>query len=76
MAAATLVPYHTFYMMFFGPVRIVYIVAIYILMSYVSIAVNQNAGGNMAHLGGALLGYLYIVKHNIYTNINSSYVGL
>ncbi len=57
--AATLLPDYTFLLLFFGPVRIKYIVAIYILISFLG-SVGANAGGNIAHLGGALMGFVYV----------------
>ncbi|MCC5929466.1 MAG: rhomboid family intramembrane serine protease [Cyclobacteriaceae bacterium] len=59
VAAATLVPDHTFYMLFFGPVRIKYLVGISIFLSLLG-SIGSNAGGNLAHLGGALIGFIYI----------------
>lgn len=56
---ATLLPDYSFYLLFLGPVRIKYIVAFYIVISFIGM-VGENAGGNVAHLGGAMLGYLYI----------------
>lgn len=59
VAAATLLPDYTFNLFLFGPVKIKYIAAFLVLLS-ISGAVGQNAGGNVAHLGGALLGYVFI----------------
>lgn len=59
VAAATLLPNYTFYLMFLGPVKIKYIAGFYILISFLG-TVGTNAGGNIAHLGGALIGYVYI----------------
>lgn len=59
VACATLVPNYTFYLLFLGPVRIKYIAAFFIVLSFIG-TVGSNAGGNLAHLGGALIGYLYI----------------
>ena len=59
VACATLVPNYTFYLLFLGPVRIKYIAAFFIILSFIG-TVGTNAGGNVAHLGGALIGYLYI----------------
>lgn len=39
--------------------RIKYIALIYIVISFLG-SVGLNAGGNIAHLGGAFIGYLYI----------------
>jgi membrane associated rhomboid family serine protease len=59
VGAATLLPDYTFYLLFFGAVRIKYIAAFFIFISYLG-TVKLNAGGNIAHLGGALMGFIYI----------------
>jgi len=59
VATATLIPDYTFFLLFFGPVKIKYIAAFYIVLSFLG-SVGQNAGGNVAHLGGALMGFVYI----------------
>ncbi len=58
VATATYWPDHKFYMLFFGPVKIKYLVAIYLFTSFLG-SVGPNAGGNLAHLGGALIGFIY-----------------
>jgi hypothetical protein len=59
VAMATQMPNFTFHLIFLGPVRIKYIVAVYVFISLLG-AVGANAGGNLAHLGGALMGFVYI----------------
>jgi membrane associated rhomboid family serine protease len=59
VAAATLLPDYTFMMVFLGPVRIKWIALVLVLLS-VSGLTGGNAGGQFAHLGGALVGFLYI----------------
>lgn len=59
VATATLLPNYTFFLLFFGPVRIKYIAAITVFLSFLGM-VGDNAGGNIAHLGGALIGFVYI----------------
>lgn len=59
VACATLVPDYTFLLLFFGPVRIKYIALFFILLSFLG-TVSSNAGGNLAHLGGAAMGYFYV----------------
>lgn len=61
VAAATLLPNYTFHLIFLGPVKIKYIAAFYIVISFLG-SVGGNAGGNIAHLGGAFMGYLHIVN--------------
>ena len=58
VATATYFPDHKFFMLFFGPVKIKYLVGIYIFISFLG-SVGSNAGGNLAHLGGALMGFIY-----------------
>jgi membrane associated rhomboid family serine protease len=57
--AAFLVPNYTMNLLFFGPVRLKYIAMATVLISFVQIP-NGNPGGNIAHLGGALGGILYL----------------
>ena len=57
--SATLLPNYTFYLLFLGPVRIKYIALFYILLSFLDVTWS-NAGGEIAHLGGALIVYLFI----------------
>lgn len=59
VATATLLPDYTFFLLFIGPVRIKYIALFYIVISFLG-SVGSNAGGNVAHLGGAFMGYIYI----------------
>ena len=56
--SATLLPNYTFYLLFLGPVRIKYIALFYILLSFFDVT-GSNAGGEIAHIGGALIGYLF-----------------
>ncbi|UFH55216.1 rhomboid family intramembrane serine protease [Spirosoma sp. KNUC1025] len=59
VGAATLLPNYTFHLLFFGPVRIKFIVFFFIILSVAQTA-GLNAGGNLAHLGGALMGFAYV----------------
>src|SRR5690606_12869080 len=61
VGAATLSPNTTFHLILLGPVKIKYIAIFYVILSFANSA-GANAGGELAHLGGALLGYLYIVQ--------------
>ncbi len=59
VGAATLLPNFAFNLILIGPVKIKYIAAFLVLLS-ISGAVGDNAGGNIAHIGGAVLGWLFI----------------
>ena len=67
VAAATLTPNYTFFLLFLGPVKIKYIAAFYIVLSFLG-TVQSNAGGNIAHLGGALIGFVYIKQLQVGIN--------
>lgn len=58
MAIAFYVPDYTLYLMFIGPVKLKYIALATVLIDILSIR-SGNAGGHLAHLGGALFGFLY-----------------
>lgn len=58
VAAATIRPNYQVHLLLFGPVRIKYISAFYILWSFIE-TTGANAGGNIAHLGGAILGFIF-----------------
>lgn len=59
VGAATLLPHYRFFLIFIGPVKIAYIAAFFIVLSFIG-SVEANAGGNIAHLGGALMGFIFI----------------
>lgn len=67
VGAATLLPDYTFFLLFFGAVRIKYIAAVIVFLSFLG-TIGSNAGGNIAHLGGALMGFLYIKQLQVGVN--------
>lgn len=58
-AAATLVPDYTIRLLFFGDVKLKYLALAYFILAIIGIS-DTNQGGNIAHVGGALLGFVYI----------------
>jgi membrane associated rhomboid family serine protease len=61
IAAAVYVPDYQVNLLFFGRIKIKYIaLLIFIFTSVMDFSVNS--GGKLAHIGGALLGYLYIIQ--------------
>ena len=60
-ALAMHAPNHTLYLMFIGPVKMKYIALFSVLMYVIGIS-STNAGGNLAHLGGAFWGIVYILQ--------------
>jgi membrane associated rhomboid family serine protease len=68
VATAVLLPNYTFYLLFFGPVKIKYIAIFYVVLSMLSVRQGVNLGGNVAHLGGALMGLIYIKQLQVGIN--------
>lgn len=58
-ATATLVPDYSIRLLLFGDVRIKYLALIYLVIDIIGLT-GLNAGGSIAHLGGALLGFIFI----------------
>jgi membrane associated rhomboid family serine protease len=58
VAAATIRPNYQVHLLLLGQVRIKYIAAFYVLWSFIE-TTGSNAGGNIAHLGGAILGFIF-----------------
>jgi membrane associated rhomboid family serine protease len=75
VATATLLPNYTVYMMFLGPVKLKWIATFYVVIDFLSIT-GPNAGGEIAHLGGALLGFIYIKQLNRGNDIGNSVSGM
>ena len=63
VAAATLVPEVNLNLMFVGPVKLIYVALFVIFIDILNVASYDNIGGNLAHLGGALMGYIFIVQY-------------
>ena len=61
VAVATLLPDYIVHLLLIGPVRLKYVAIISILLYFISIPLG-NAGGHIAHLGGALFGYLMVSR--------------
>jgi len=61
VGTATLLPDYTIRMLFFGNVKLKYLALVFIILDLIGLA-GANPGGNLSHLGGALLGYLFIVQ--------------
>ena len=61
VAAATLSPDYTMSLILVGPVKIKYIAGVLFFLSVIG-TTGGNAGGEFAHIGGALFGMLYILQ--------------
>jgi membrane associated rhomboid family serine protease len=60
VGAAVYAPYYSVRLMLIGTVRLWHIAAFFVIIDLIMVSVN-NSGGHIAHLSGALFGYLYIV---------------
>jgi len=61
VATATLLPDYTIPLFIIGPVKLKWIAIAYVIFDFLSIA-GPNSGGEIAHLGGALIGFIYIKR--------------
>lgn len=59
-AVCTYLPQHKVYIFLIGPVKLIYLALFTALIDLLSIQ-SGNAGGHIAHLGGALFGYCFIL---------------
>ncbi|MDO5571380.1 MAG: rhomboid family intramembrane serine protease [Bacteroidales bacterium] len=62
VATAMIAPNESVFLMFLGAVKLKYIAIFVVALSFVNV-ISDNAGGNIAHLGGALFGYLFVVLY-------------
>ena len=62
IAISFYVPNYSINLLLIGPVKLKYIAIFTIVLDVLSIP-TSNSGGHIAHLGGALFGYLYIAQY-------------
>ena len=63
IAAATLVPNYRINLMFVGAIKLIYVALFVLFIDILSVASYNNIGGNIAHLVGALMGYVFILQY-------------
>lgn len=61
LGAATLTPEYRMHLLLIGPVKLKYIAAVVVILSVFGLR-GGNAGGEVAHLGGALMGFIYVTE--------------
>lgn len=59
LATATYVPNYPIRLMLIGSVPLKYIAGFYVLVDLLALRGSSNMGGHIAHLGGALYGFIY-----------------
>ncbi len=62
IATAVYVPDYTVYVFLIGPVKIKYVALVSFILTTLA-DFSTNSGGKFAHLGGALFGYLFVVRY-------------
>ncbi len=60
VAAGMIAPEYSLRLILLGDIRLKYIVVAVIIMDLIGTAGNINTGGHFAHLGGALMGYIFV----------------
>ncbi len=63
VATATLIPNVNMNMMFIGPVKLLYVALFVIFIDILNVASYDNIGGNLSHLGGAAMGFLFTIQY-------------
>jgi len=59
IAAATIVPDYTMIVFLIGPVKLKWVALFFVVTDFLSIT-GPNAGGEIAHIGGAIVGFVYV----------------
>ncbi|MCR8559131.1 rhomboid family intramembrane serine protease [Mucilaginibacter sp. BJC16-A38] len=59
VATATLLPNYEISIILIGPVKLKWLVTFFLVLDFLG-TIGPNAGGEIAHLGGALMGFVYI----------------
>ena len=69
MGAAFYRPELKLNLLFIGQIKIVYIAIFAFVLDFMSLGSATNPGGHVAHIGGALLGYLFAIQYKKGTDI-------
>ena len=69
VATATLVPNFTIQLLFLGGVKLKYLALAYFVLDIIGI--SSEPGGSLAHIGGAILGFVYIQQLNRGTDFSN-----
>jgi membrane associated rhomboid family serine protease len=68
VATAVYIPNFTVHLMFIGPVKLKWIALVMIVLDILGIA-SSNSGGHLAHLGGAIMGWIFIYAYKSKTDL-------
>jgi membrane associated rhomboid family serine protease len=70
VAFAVYLPDYTVHLMLIGPIKFKWLALIFIVIDFISIP-GGNAGGHIAHIGGALWGLIYMLQFKAGTDMAS-----
>lgn len=73
-AVATFAPYMEIRLLLIGRIKLWHIAVFYLVVDLISLS-TSNVGGHIAHLGGALFGYLFSSQIKNGTDITKSFTG-
>lgn len=74
-AAATLRPDYRIVLFIIGSVKIKYIALFFLAFDLITLA-HENSGGHLAHLGGALFGFVFVKQLNAGTDWSKGFNGV
>ncbi len=60
VASAVLSPNYIIRLLLIGDVRLKYVVGVLLLLDFFFISRDENTGGHLAHLGGAVMGWIFV----------------
>lgn len=63
IAVATLLPNFSILVFFVGEIKLKWIAVFVVVIDIISLPGFENVGGHLAHLGGALFGYLFMLSY-------------
>lgn len=68
VSTAIYIPNYTIHLMFLGAVKLKWIALIMIVIDIIGIT-SSNSGGHLAHIGGAIMGWLFIYSYKNKTDL-------
>ncbi len=63
VAVATLIPNFRINLFLIGEVKLIYVAIFTVFISILNVTFYANVGGNLAHLGGAIIGFIFIHQY-------------
>jgi membrane associated rhomboid family serine protease len=73
ISISVITPNYSVQLFLIGPVKLKYIALVTVVIDLISIQ-SSNAGGHIAHIGGAIFGYLYAVQYQKGKDISGKFI--